>query len=361
MYAETNRLDSDDVLMNFLPFFHIGAKFLTIAALGIDGRMHLQPRLSVTNLLEEVREHGVTNFIAVGGICGMLLSRPASPEDATTSLRVVYAVPDPASVHDEFESRFGCRLTSAFGSTEIGFPIMRFPEDPFIPGASGRPSPYYEVKIFDEYDNEVRANAVGEIVVRPKGPYLVASGYVGMPERTAETWRNLWMHSGDRGRMNEDGWLWFEDRASDSIRRRGENISSFEVESLIGQHPSVAEVVAVAVPSEAMEDEVRVLVIPRTGTYLTHEDLLKHCARTMPYFMIPRYFDIVEDFPRTPTAKVEKYKIRQTGLSSSTWDREEAGWVLRSRRLVHVDETEQAAGRSESHTQGNGPKEANRS
>jgi crotonobetaine/carnitine-CoA ligase len=334
MYAETNRLESSDVLMNFLPFFHIGAKFLTAAALAVAGRMHLQARLSVSTFWDQVRRYGVTNFIAVGGICNMLLSRPPKAGDAESSLRVVYAVPDPAPVHEEFERRFGCRLTSAFGSTEIGFPIMKFPEDPFLPGAAGRPSDYYEVRIFDEHDNELPAGAVGEIVVRPKGPYLVGSGYVGMPERTVAAWRNLWMHTGDRGRMNEDGWLWFEDRASDSIRRRGENISSFEIEMLVCRHPAVAEAAAVAVPAEVGEDEVRLLVVTRQGHELSHEQILEHCIEVMPYFMVPRYLDIVAGFPRTPTAKVEKYKIREAGLVEGTWDREVHGWVVRHQQLV---------------------------
>lgn len=336
MYAETNRLDDRDVVMNFLPFFHIGAKFLTLAALAIGGRMHLQPRLSVSSFWEEVRAHSVTNIIAVGGICGMLLAQPRRADDADNPLRVVYAVPDPAAFHDEFERRFGCRISSAFGSTEIGFPIMRFPEDPYVPGTSGRPSAYYDVKILDEFDNEVPPGVVGEIAIRPKLPYLVASGYIGMPDKTVEAWRNLWMHSGDRGRMDECGWLTFEDRASDSIRRRGENISSFEVESLVARHPAVAEVAAVAVPSKDAEDEVRVLVVLRDGATVTFEELLHHCAETMPYFMIPRYFDIVDEFPRTPTAKVEKYKIRNAGPGDGTWDREAVGWVLRQRKLVHV-------------------------
>jgi crotonobetaine/carnitine-CoA ligase len=336
MYAETNRLDSRDVLMNFLPFFHIGAKFLTVAALAVAGRMHLQLRLSVSTFWHEVRRHGVTNFIAVGGICNMLLSRPPRADDADSTLRVVYAVPDLAPVHEEFERRFGCRLTSAFGSTEIGFPIMKFPEDPFVPGAAGRPSDYYEVAIVDERDNALPPGEVGEIVVRPKGPYLVGSGYVGMPERTVAAWRNLWMHTDDRGRMNEDGWLWFEDRASDSIRRRGENISSFEVEMLVCRHPAVAEAAAVAVASEVGEDDVRVLVVTRQGQQLSPEQLLGHCIEVMPYFMVPRYLDLVADFPRTPTAKVEKYKIRAAGLGAGTWDREAHGWVVRHQQLVRV-------------------------
>jgi crotonobetaine/carnitine-CoA ligase len=347
MYAETNRLDDRDVVMNFMPFFHIGAKFLTLAALAVRGRMHLQPRLSVSTFWDEVRANSITNFIAVGGICGMLLAQPERPDDADTTLRVVYAIPDPASFHDEFERRFACRISSAFGSTEIGFPIMKFPEDPYVPGTSGRPSAYYHVQIVDEFDNPVPPGTVGEIVVRPKHPYLVASGYIGMADKTVEAWRNLWMHSGDRGRMDADGLLSFEDRVSDSIRRRGENISSYEVEQLVARHAAVAEAIAVAVTSEDSEDEVRILVTLRQNASLTFLKLLEHCSDTMPYFMIPRYFDIVTDFPRTPTAKVEKYKIRANGLGPDTWDRERDGWVLRQRQLVHIDRQVGAAPRHE--------------
>ncbi|MGW3472669.1 AMP-binding protein [Saccharopolyspora sp. NPDC000995] len=326
MYADINGLRSDDVLLNFLPFFHVGAKFLTIATLVCGGRMRLLPRLSISTFLDEVAEHGVTNFVAVGGVCNMLLSKPPRPDDARSTIRTIYAVPDPADIHEEMERRFGCRLTTVYGSTEVGLPIFRGVDDDYRPGSCGRQNPYYEVRVVDEDDNEVPVGETGELVIRPRRPFLIGSGYVGMPERTVVAWRNLWLHSGDRGRLDADGWFYFEDRATDSLRRRGENISSFEVETLVTAQPAVAEAIAVAAKAEVGEDDVWVLVTLREGMSVTFEELLRYCAETMPYFMVPRYLDIVEDFPRTPTAKVEKYKLRAAGPGPTTWDREAHGW-----------------------------------
>jgi len=342
MYAEINELTNDDVIFNYLPFFHLGAKFLTIATLVCHGRMHLVPRLSIGSFWDEVRAQGVTNFVAVGGVCSMLLARPPAENDSDSSIRTIYAVPDPASIHDELERRFGCRLTTVFGSTEAGLPICRSATDEYRPGSCGRISPFYEVVLVDENDIPVATGETGEIVVRPKKPWLIGSGYIGMPERTVESWRNLWLHTGDRARRDEDGFFFFEDRISDSIRRRGENISSYEVEQLIGKHPAVAEVAALPAVSEVGEDEVWILVILREGHSVTHEELLLHCEATMPYFMIPRYIEIVTELPRTPTAKVEKYKLRKAGPSSATWDRDRNGWALSRRGLERLKD--QAAG-----------------
>ena len=335
MYADINGLRADDVLLNFLPFFHIGAKFLTIATLICGGRMRLLPRLSISTFLDEVNAHGVTNFVAVGGVCNMLLSKPPREDDAACSIRTIYAVPDPADIHQEMERRFGCRMTTVYGSTEVGLPVFRGVDDDYRPGSCGRQSPYYEVRIVDEFDDEMPPGVPGELVIRPKRPFLVGSGYIGMPDKTVEAWRNLWLHSGDRGRIDQDGWFYFEDRATDSLRRRGENISSFEVENLVGAHPAVSEAVAVAAPAEVGEDEVWILVTVRDGHALTPEQLFRHCAETMPYFMVPRYLDIVADFPRTPTAKVEKYKLRAAGPGPTTWDREAHGWKVTRGKLVH--------------------------
>jgi carnitine-CoA ligase len=337
MYADINGLREDDVVMNFLPFFHIGAKFLTVATLVCGGRMRLLPRLSISTFMEDVREHGVTNFVGVGGICNMLLSRPPQPDDAQSTIRTIYSVPDPSDVHEELEQRFGCTITTVFGSTEVGLPLFRGVDDDYQPGSCGRISPYYDVAILDDQDNEVPVGTTGEICVRPRRPYLVGSGYIGMPERTVESWRNLWLHSGDRGHVDENGWFFFDDRKSDSIRRRGENISSFEVETLVLQHPAVSEAVAVATPSPVGEDDVWVLVRLREGAALTPEDLLMHCAAVMPYFMIPRWLDVVDDFPRTPTAKVEKYKLRADGPGATSWDREAHGWRVTRTGLVRAE------------------------
>lgn len=335
MYADINRLEPDDVLLNFLPFFHMGAKFLTIATLICGGRMRLLPKLSISGFLDEVDRYGVTNFVAVGGVCNMLLSKPPRQDDADSTIRTIYAVPDPADIHEEMEQRFGCRMTTVYGSTEVGLPIFRSADDDYQPGSCGRMSPYYDVRIVDELDNEVPEGVTGELVIRPRLPFLTGSGYVGMADKTVDAWRNLWLHSGDRGHI-ENGWFFFDDRATDSLRRRGENISSFEVEKFAMRHPAVSEAIAVAAPAEVGEDEVWVLVTLREGHALTPEELLKHCAAHMPYFMVPRYIDIVEDFPRTPTAKVEKYKLRTAGPGPSTWDCQAHGWKVTRDGLVRI-------------------------
>ena len=337
MYAEINDLRADDVIFNYLPFHHIGAKFLTIATLVCGGRMHLEKRLSVSSFWDTVRKFGVTNFVAVGGVCNMLLGRPPRDDDRDTPIRTIYAVPDPADIHAEVEARFGCRLTTVFGSTEVGLPLFRAASDGYQAGSCGRLSPYYEVGILDENDCEVPDGTIGEIAVRPRRPFLTGSGYVNMPERTVQSWRNLWLHSGDRGYRDEHGWYFFVDRATDSIRRKGENISSYEVEQLVGKHPAVAEVAAVAAPAEIGEDEVWVQVILREGASVPHEELLMHCERVMPPFMIPRFIEIVTDFPRTPTAKIAKYKLRQSGPGHQAWDCEAHGWTIRRDGLARVE------------------------
>jgi len=328
MYREINALGPDDVVLNFLPFFHIGAKFLTIATLASGGRMHLQERLSITTFWDTVRQYGVTNFIGVGGICNMLLSSPPSPSDRVTPIRTIYAVPDPADIHREIEERFNCKLTTVFGSTEVGLPLFRSTEDDYQPESCGRVSPYYEVRIVDGDDQPLGPGQVGEIVVRPKLPFLTGSGYVNMPDRTVESWRNLWLHSGDNGYFDENGWFYFVDRATDSIRRRGENISSYEVEQMVAKHPDIAEVAAMATPSEVGEDEVWVQIIAREGKSLSPENVLHHCADVMPYFMVPRFIEIVPDFPRTPTAKIEKFKLRTAGPGDRAWDCTANGWKV---------------------------------
>jgi crotonobetaine/carnitine-CoA ligase len=334
MYAEVNHLRSDDVLLNFQPVFHMTAKFVAIATLAVGGRMHLMEQFSVTNFWDEVRKYGVTNIVAIGGVCNMLLSRPAAPRDADNPLRTCYAVPDVAEFHEEFERRFGCTITTVFGTSEVGLPIFRAPGARYIPGSAGTVSPYYEVQIVDGFDQELPPGVSGEIVVRPKLPFLVCAGYTGQPEKTVQAWRNLWFHTGDRGRVDEHGNCFFEDRLTDSLRRRGDNISSFELESQVSRHPAIAEAVAVSVAAEIGEDEVWLQVRPREGATISPEEVLQHCAEVLPYFMIPRYFDIVDDFPRTATSKVEKYKIRAGGLAPTTWDREAHGWFVRHRRLI---------------------------
>ena len=208
--------------------------------------------------------------------------------------------------------------------TEIGIPIHVRVNDR-RPGSCGKPMDIYEIKLFDDQDNEVPAGEIGEIVFRPREPFVMMLGYYNMPDKTAESFQNLWFHSGDLAKKDADGYFYFVDRKKDALRRRGENISSFEVERGVNSHPSVLESAAVAAPSEVGEDEVKICVVLKPGAALTPEELIRHCNDRMPYFAVPRYVEFMESLPKTPTDRIEKYKLKQAGVTPNTWDREKAG------------------------------------
>lgn len=320
-YSQIAGVRADDIVLNYLPHFHVAGKFLTTSCLLTGARMVLRERLSVSGFWNDVRAEGVTNFIAVGGVCNMLAGQPVRPDDADNPVRVVYAVPAPAEIYDDFEQRFDCQLVEAYGSTESNLVLHTDPDD-HLPGSCGRPNGYFDVRLLDENGQEA---AEGEIVVRAKQPLLMLSGYLGMPAATERAWRGGWFHTGDRARIDADGNFWFLDRIKDAIRRRGENISSFEVERMVSAHPAVAEAAAVPTGSELGEDEVLVFVVPRAGAWIDPEDLFRFCARTMPYFMVPRFIEPVSELVRTPTNKVAKHELRERGVSSATWSADAAG------------------------------------
>ena len=211
--------------------------------------------------------------------------------------------------------------------TEIGIPIHVRVNDRRR-GSCGKPMDIYEMKLFDDRDEEVPVGEIGEIVFRPREPFIMMSEYYNMPEKTLETFQNLWFHTGDLARQDEDGYFYFVDRKKDALRRRGENISSFEVERAINAHPKVLESAAVAVQSELAEDEVKICVVLKRGEILAPEELIQWANDRMPYFAVPRYVEFMESLPKTPTERVEKYKLKQAGITANTWDREKAGYKL---------------------------------
>ncbi len=324
-FAEITGLRPDDVMLNYSPFFHISGKFTTLGCLLSGARMVLRTRLSIERFWDEVREFGITGFVAIGGVCHMLNGRAPRPDDADNPVRIVYAVPAPAEIYHDFERRFGLKLVEAYGSTETNL-IVHSSLEESLPGACGRPNPVFDVRVVDESGDEVPDGVPGEIVVASTDPLLLSLGYDGLPEATATAWRDGRFHTGDRAVRDASGALRFQDRIKDAIRRRGENISSYEVERLVNGHPAVAESAAVGTPSELGEEEVRVVVVLRDGATAEPEELYLHYAASMPYHMVPRYIDVVDALPRTPTDKVEKYKLRSAGIGDATWDAAAAGW-----------------------------------
>jgi crotonobetaine/carnitine-CoA ligase len=228
---------------------------------------------------------------------------------------------------EEFEKRFDLKLVTMFGTTETGIVIVSPFGEKIKKGSCGKALKAYEVRIFDDYDVECGPGVTGEIVVRGREPYSQMDCYYKMPEATVKAFKNLWYHTGDFGYKDEDGHFFFVDRKKDALRRRGENISSFEVEGVINSHPKVLESAVFAVPSELGEDDVKAAVVLKKGEKMEPEELISFCNERMAYFAIPRYLEFRDSLPKTPTARVEKYKLREEGVTKDTWDREKAGYI----------------------------------
>ncbi len=315
----------DDVCFTCLPLFHaIALALTTVGALLVGARVAIGRRFSASTFWDEIRASGATYASITGSIAQILHKQPLAPGDRDHRLRVVYAIPAPAAIYEDFERRFGTRFIEAYGATDGQIPIYMPLDAPRI-GACGTVIPGFDLRIVDDRDDPLPAGSVGEIVYRGHDPYTMMLGYYRNPEATLEAWRNFWFHSGDLGFLDEDGYLHFVDRKKDSIRRRGENISSYEVEKIVNDHPAVLESAAVAVPAELGEDELKIVVVVRPGETLAPEALLGWCEPRLPYFMVPRYVEFTDALPKTPNEKVQKYRLRETGVAKA-WDRERAGY-----------------------------------
>ncbi|MBP2367790.1 AMP-binding protein [Pseudonocardia parietis] len=320
----------EDRLYTAFPLFHINAKYTSVmAAMEAGGMLVMDDRFSAGRFWDICREKRVTAFNYQGALLMMLYKQPELPDDADNPVRAGFGAPCPVEIWEPFERRFGVRLTEVYGMTEIAIATQRRPEDDAPRGSAGRESPNFTVAVVDEHDRPVPPGEPGEIVVRPKKPGIMIDEYFRMPEETVRAFRNLWFHTGDRGRMDADGVLYFMDRLKDSIRRRGENISSWEVEQVVCAHPDVAEAAAYAVPSELGEDEVMIAVVAQPGAAPTPEQLLDHCQEQMAYFAVPRFVRFLDELPKTPSQRVQKFRLREDGVTADNWDRDAAGYTVR--------------------------------
>ncbi|HSG78036.1 MAG TPA: AMP-binding protein [Acidimicrobiia bacterium] len=327
LLAERNqsliRMEAGDVLLTHLPLFHVNAQLTAVYnAMLVGAAVHLQTHFSASHWLEEIRSSGATHTTLLGVMMPFILKQEATPLDADNALRCVWAVPCPPEPAEAFRRRFDvARIVSAYGNTEIGM-ISTQDFDEARLGSAGRvDGTWYEVRIVDpDTDEELPTDTVGELVVRPRHPWNLCQGYFGMPERTLETFRNLWFHTGDALRMDEDGYLYFVDRIKDRIRRRAENIASVDVEHVIVEHDAVAEAAVVAVPSELEggEDELKACVVLSREVDLA--EVREWCDRRLPYFAVPRYVEALDALPKTPTAKVRKFQLREAGITPGTVD-----------------------------------------
>ena len=278
-----------------------------------------------------MRSAGITTSILLGVMGGFLLKRPPAPDDKDHPLKTCTYVPLNETA-PQFHDRFGTDIYTHFNMTEISMPIVTG-ANPTALGSTGRPRSGVDVRIVDENDCELPVDAVGELVVRTDCPWATSHGYAGNPAATAAAWRNGWFHTGDAFRRDAEGNFYFVDRLKDAIRRRGENISSFEVESEVLAFPPIREAAAIAVRSEIAEDEVCAVVAVREGEKFDPAELIAFLRSRMAHFMVPRYVRVVDALPRTPTSKIEKVKLRADGLTTDTWDREAAGIVIKREKI----------------------------
>jgi crotonobetaine/carnitine-CoA ligase len=319
-------LDESDAFYSPFPMFHASGRAALCLMAIHGGRFVLREQFSATHYWDDVVRHGCTTTGLVGAMTAFLWSQPASPDDAKNPLRRAVMMPV-VPYFRAFEERFGLKLTTCYAMTEIG-PVFSAGWDITDAMSCGTVRDGFEVRLVDDHDYEVPVGEVGELIVRHREPWTLTKGYFDMPERTAEAWRNGWFHTGDAFRVDETGRYYFVDRIKDAIRRRGENISSFEVEALVNGHEGVLESAAIPVPSEWGEDEVKVCVV-RCDPALTEEQLVRDLAATMPRFMVPRYVELVETLPKTEaTQRVKKNLLREEPLNDRTWDREAAGVSL---------------------------------
>ena len=323
-------LDSDDRYMIVLPLFHVGGTLAVFAMLARGGSVAIIEAFDTKSIWRLVRATETTVLVLLGVMAHFLSKEPVGPEDREHPVRKVIMVP--VQDAEAFSERFGVDVYTVFNMTEISSPVISG-RNPPVNGSCGRKREGVDVRLVDENDVEVAPDMVGELIVRTDRPWAMNHGYYRDAEATARAWRNGWFHTGDAFRVDRDGNYFFVDRIKDVIRRRGENISSFEVETEVCTHPAVKEAAAVAVPSEVSEDEVLVAISLMEGEALDPMELVTYLIPRMAYFSVPRFIRILPQLPKTPTQKILKHVLRTEGVTPDTWDREKAGVRLRRERF----------------------------
>ena len=335
-------IGASDTYLADLPMVHVSALYFLHAAIGNNTRISVRTRPALRDYWEVARDTGATVSQLYSTMISFLDGQAPRGAEQQHKLRVVVTVPLPADPQG-FAARFGIRnLAIGYGSTEASCAIAADPRDPLPPGSTGRLLPGWEARLVDEHDVEVPPGQAGELIVRSSRPWLITTEYVGNPGATAAAWRNGWFHTGDLLRRDADGTFYFVDRAGDAIRRRGQNIPSFEIEAVVRAYPGITDTAVVADRTAVdAEDEVKAWLTVERGAADADFDflgLLRFCVDKLPHYMVPRYFEIIDEFPRTASAKIRKSELRERGSSAATWDRVANGVDVRRTGLVAVSE-----------------------
>ena len=317
-----------DVLCTCLPMFHTNALNTFFQAMLHGATMVATQRFSASGFYRTLIESGATITYVLGAMVPILLSRPVIDDEHAHHVRVALAPGVPGHLHAAFTGRTGISLIDGYGSTETNF-TMGTTVAHVKPGSMGPLVEGFSARVADDDDNEVPSGVAGELLLRADEPFAFATGYWGMPEKTVEAWRNLWFHTGDRVIRDTDGTYRFVDRLKDAIRRRGENVSSFEVEQVLLTHPDIATCAVFPARSDLAEDEVMTAIVCRDGRSIDPVALIRFCEPRLPYFAVPRYVAFDQELPATENGKIQKYKLIARGITPHTWDREAAGVVVK--------------------------------
>jgi crotonobetaine/carnitine-CoA ligase len=334
--TNSNRLletTAEDVLCTALPLFHINALNTFAQALLSGARMVIEPRFSASGFWPAMSRNEATVIYLLGAMVPILLARDEKPaEERGHKVRTGLGPGVPANLGSAFHARTGVMLLDGYGSTETNF-IIGATRETMKAGTMGRLVPGFQAKVVDAHDVEMPDGEPGELVLRSGESFAFSSGYFGMPEKTVEAWRNLWFHTGDRVIRDKDGYFRFVDRLKDAIRRRGENISSYEVEQVLLAHPHIEVAAVYPVGSELAEDEVMAAIVVRESAAIDPVELMQFCETRLPYFAVPRFIDFVPNLPRTENGKIRKYELRDRGITPTAWDREAAGYQLKRLKI----------------------------
>ncbi len=318
--AEYVDVQPGEVVYCAQPLFHVDARAYFLVSMLRGATAAIGARFSLSSFWDEIRRHDANVFSYIGTMLWLLYKQEPSERDRDHNVRIAGGAATPAEIHREFERRFGIALREAYGMTESLFLAHAGGGTP--PGSVGRLVPELEGRLVDHLAQPVPDGEQGELVIRPREPFITAQGYWAMPQETVDATRNQWFHTGDLLRSDPVGNLYFLGRTKDSIRRRGENVSAWEVEQAAMLHPDVLEAAAIAVPSPLGEDDVALLVTVRPGVDLAHADLRAFVATDLPKFAVPRYIEIVGSFPKTASERVDKGKVRASGITDAAWDAE---------------------------------------
>lgn len=321
----------EDVFYVCLPLFHANAQFMQVyATMQAAGTVVLADAFSASRWVQDVHACGATVSSLLGVMAQYIYNQPPSDLDQQHQVSRMITIPLPAAIAEDFERRFGVVSVEAYGMTEVCLPLFRPADEPLRPGSCGKVvDKYFQAAIVDPDTDEVLPTGeVGEIVIRPLSPFTTFLEYHEMPERTVEAWRNLWFHTGDAGRQDEDGYFYFVDRIKDRIRRKGENVTAYDIEVALLEIEGVQEVAVVAKPASEGEDDIKAYLVVSEEAATDPVAILQHCTARLPYFAVPRYIELISELPKTASGKILKRELRALASSQAEWDREQAGWTV---------------------------------